>query len=39
MTPRIPAARRFSTLMHDPQYREAITWQHVVYETPWFLYS
>lgn len=25
---------RFRTLMHDPQYRAAITWQNVAYNQP-----
>ena len=30
----IPATNRFYTLMHDPQYREAIAWQNVAYNQP-----
>ncbi len=30
----IPAANRMYTLMHDPQYREAIAWQNVGYNQP-----
>ena len=30
----IPAINRFYTLMHDPQYREAIAWQNVAYNQP-----
>lgn len=30
----IPAANRLATLMHDPQYREAIAWQNVAYNQP-----
>jgi rhamnogalacturonan endolyase len=33
-TTTIPAANRFFTLMHDPQYREAIAWQNVGYNQP-----
>ena len=29
-----PATNRFYTLMHDPQYREAIAWQNVAYNQP-----
>jgi rhamnogalacturonan endolyase len=30
----IPTEHRFYTLMHDPQYREAIAWQNVAYNQP-----
>ncbi len=30
----IPATSRMYTLMHDPQYREAIAWQNVGYNQP-----
>lgn len=30
----IPTNYRFVTLMHDPQYRLAIAWQHVAYNQP-----
>lgn len=30
----IPAANRFYTFMHDPQYRLAIAWQNVSYNQP-----
>jgi rhamnogalacturonan endolyase len=30
----IPATNRLYTLMHDPQYREAIAWQNVGYNQP-----
>jgi len=30
----IPASNRMYTLMHDPQYREAIAWQNVGYNQP-----
>jgi len=33
-TPTIPTEHRIYTLMHDPQYRLAITWQNVVYNKP-----
>ncbi len=33
-TTTIPAARRMTTLMHDPQYRLAIAWQNVGYNQP-----
>lgn len=33
-TTTIPTDRRIYTLMHDPQYREAITWQNVAYNQP-----
>jgi hypothetical protein len=33
-TTTIPAANRFSSLMHDRQYREAIAWQNVAYNQP-----
>lgn len=33
-TTTIPAANRMPTLMHDPQYREAIAWQNVGYNQP-----
>jgi rhamnogalacturonan endolyase len=33
-TTTIPTEHRIYTLMHDPQYRLAITWQNVVYNKP-----
>jgi len=33
-TTTIPTEHRLYTLMHDPQYRLAITWQNVVYNKP-----
>jgi hypothetical protein len=33
-TTTIPATKRMFTLMHDPQYREAIAWQNVGYNQP-----
>jgi autotransporter-associated beta strand protein len=33
-TTTIPAANRIYTLMHDPQYREAIAWQNNCYNQP-----
>jgi rhamnogalacturonan endolyase len=33
-TTTIPAANRFYTLMHDPQYRLAIAWQNSAYNQP-----
>ena len=33
-TTRIAATNRLVTLMHDPQYREAIAWQNVGYNQP-----
>lgn len=30
----IPATNRIYTLMHDPQYRQAIAWQNVAYNQP-----
>jgi rhamnogalacturonan endolyase len=33
-TTTIPTSHRFSTLMHDPQYRLSIAWQNVVYNKP-----
>ena len=33
-TTTVPAADRFYTLMHDPQYRMAIAWQNVGYNQP-----
>ena len=33
-TTTIPAAHRFYTLMHDPQYRLSIAWQNVAYNQP-----
>jgi rhamnogalacturonan endolyase len=33
-TTTIPTSYRFSTLMHDPQYRLAIAWQNVSYNQP-----
>jgi rhamnogalacturonan endolyase len=33
-TTTIPAANRMHTLMHDPQYREAVAWQNVGYNQP-----
>jgi rhamnogalacturonan endolyase len=29
-----PTTRRIYTLMHDPQYRSAISWQNVAYNQP-----
>jgi rhamnogalacturonan endolyase len=29
-----PATNRIYTLMHDPQYRVAISWQNVAYNQP-----
>ncbi len=33
-TTTIPTAHRFTTLMHDPQYRLSIAWQNVGYNQP-----
>ena len=33
-TTTIPTKYRFTTLMHDPQYRLAIAWQNVTYNQP-----
>lgn len=33
-TTTIPTDMRMATLMHDPQYREAIAWQNVAYNQP-----
>mgnify|MGYP006212225317 CR=1 FL=1 len=33
-TTTIPAENRMVTLMHDPQYREAVAWQNVGYNQP-----
>jgi rhamnogalacturonan endolyase len=33
-TTTIPATNRIYTLMHDPQYREAIAWQNTAYNQP-----
>ncbi|MBC7913483.1 MAG: hypothetical protein H7Y07_05100, partial [Pyrinomonadaceae bacterium] len=33
-TTTIPAANRFYTFMHDPQYRVSIAWQNVAYNQP-----
>lgn len=33
-TTTIPAANRFYTFMHDPQYRLSIAWQNVAYNQP-----
>jgi rhamnogalacturonan endolyase len=33
-TTTIPTKHRFRTLMHDPQYRDAIAWQNVAYNQP-----
>jgi rhamnogalacturonan endolyase len=33
-TTTIPAENRMFTLMHDPQYREAVAWQNVGYNQP-----
>ncbi len=33
-TTTIPATNRLTTLMHDPQYREAIAWQNTGYNQP-----
>jgi rhamnogalacturonan endolyase len=33
-TTTIPAENRLYTLMHDPQYREAVAWQNVGYNQP-----
>jgi autotransporter-associated beta strand protein len=33
-TTTIPAANRIYTLMHDPQYREAVAWQNNCYNQP-----
>lgn len=30
----IPTQHRMATLMHDPQYRQAIAWQNVGYNQP-----
>ena len=33
-TTTIPTEIRLFTLMHDPQYRDAIAWQNVAYNQP-----
>jgi rhamnogalacturonan endolyase len=33
-TTTIPTPHRLTTLMHDPQYREAVAWQNVAYNQP-----